>query len=86
VLDQIAVKDLHAKARVVTDLCGLPRRAAATDEVSAEGLQRAGVDGRQAPALALHKAAEVCRRPHVSNRTRKSVPLLCECLCEAVDV
>ncbi|MGK4277569.1 hypothetical protein, partial [Escherichia coli] len=31
-------------------------------------------------ALALHKAAEVRRRAHVARRTRRGVPVLCECV------
>jgi len=85
-LNQVPVKELHSKLRVVAGSSAVGLRAAAPWQVAAKILQRRCVNIGQSSALALHKAAEVSGGAEVSKRGRVGIPSVFQCFREPIDM
>jgi hypothetical protein len=85
-LNQVAVKELHPKLRVVAGPSAVRLRAAAPRQVAAKILQRRCVNIGQSSAFALHKTAKVSCGAEVPNGGRVGIPSVLQCFREPIDM
>jgi hypothetical protein len=84
--DEVLTEKLHAKTRVIADLCSLEMRASATAQMMIKRIDRFGIDVRQNLAFLVNEAAEMGGSSNVSYGAGRGVSVAFEVICKRIDV
>jgi len=84
--DEVLTEKLHAKTRVIADLCSLEMRASATAQMTIKRIDRFGIDVRQNIAFPVNEAAKMNGSSNVSNGAGWGVSVAFEVICKRIDV
>jgi hypothetical protein len=85
-VDEVSVKKLHSKTRVVADLSSLEMRASAPAKMTTKGIKRVEIEVRQTAAPPLNEAAEMGGGTNVSNGAGRGISVAFEVICKRIDV